>query len=99
MEPGLQPLGKPTVDTLGGAPVMPGAVGGPLLGRARFAPGAPGLPIAAVERRHVMALHESLCETPAMANMAVETLSHMYKLARGWDMVPEDCDDPCESVR
>ena len=25
------------------------------------------LPIAAVERRHVMALHESLCETPAMA--------------------------------
>ena len=35
------------------------------------------LPIAAVERRHVMALHESLCETPAMANMAVETLSHM----------------------
>ena len=33
-----------------------------------------------------------------MTNMAVETLSHMYKLARGWDMVPEDCDDPCESV-
>ena len=27
------------------------------------------LPIAAVERRHVMALHESLCETPAMANV------------------------------
>ena len=56
------------------------------------------LPLAAVERRHVMAMHESLCEIPAMANMAVETLSHMYKLARGWDMVPEDCDDPCESV-
>ena len=47
------------------------------------------LPIAAVERRHVMALHESLCETPAMANMTVETLSHMYALARGWDMAPE----------
>ena len=30
------------------------------------------LPIAAVERRHVMALHESLCEIPAMANMVVE---------------------------
>ena len=56
------------------------------------------LPIAAVERRHVMALHESLCETPAMANMAVETLSHMYALARGWDMAPEDCDDPCEFI-
>ena len=56
------------------------------------------LPIAAVERRHVMALHESLCEIPAMANMAVETLSQMYKLAGGWDMVPEDCVDPCESI-
>ena len=56
------------------------------------------LPIAAVERRHVMALHESLCETPAMANMTVETLSHMYGLARGWDMAPEDCDDPCEFI-
>ena len=55
------------------------------------------LPIAAVERRHVMALHESLCETPAMANMAVERLTHMYALARGWDMAPDDC-DPCTSI-
>ena len=56
------------------------------------------LPVAAVERRHVMALHESLCETPAMANMVVETLTYMYKLAKGWDMVPEDHDDPCRSI-
>ena len=56
------------------------------------------LPIAAVERRHVMALHESLCETPAMANMVVETLTYMYKLAKGWEMVPEDHDDPCQSI-
>ena len=56
------------------------------------------LSLRAVERSHVMAMHESLCEIPAMANMAVETLSHMYKLARGWDMVPEDWDDPCESI-
>ena len=41
------------------------------------------VPIAAVERSHVMALHESLCDTPAMANMVVETLSYMYKLAKG----------------
>ena len=33
-----------------------------------------------------------------MANMVVETLSHMYALAKGWDMVPEDCDDPCEAI-
>ena len=56
------------------------------------------LPLAAVERSHVMALHESLCEIPAMANMVIETLSHMYALAKGWDMVPEDCDDPCEAI-
>ncbi len=56
------------------------------------------LPVAAVERRHVMALHESLCEIPAMANMVVETLTYMYKLAKGWDMVPEDHDDPCRSI-
>ena len=55
------------------------------------------LPLAAVERRHVMELHESLCETPAMANMTVATLTHMYALARGWDMAPEDC-DPCRSI-
>ena len=56
------------------------------------------LPIAAVERKHVMALHESLCETPAMANMVVETLTYMYKLAKGWDLVPEDHEDPCQSI-
>ena len=56
------------------------------------------LPVAAVERRHVMALHESLCEIPAMANMVVETLTYMYKLAKGWDMVPEDHADPCRSI-
>ena len=37
-----------------------------------------------------MELHESLCETPAMANMTVATLTHMYALARGWDLAPED---------
>ena len=56
------------------------------------------LPLAAVERRHVMAMHENLCETPAMANMVVETLTYMFKLAKGWDMVPEDHDDPCQSI-
>ena len=55
------------------------------------------LPLPAVERRHVMALHESLCDTPAIANAAVKTLSHMYVLARDWEMAPEDC-DPCRSI-
>ena len=33
-----------------------------------------------------------------MANMVVETLTYMYKLAKGWDMVPEDHVDPCRSI-
>ena len=55
------------------------------------------LPLAAVERQHVMELHESLCETPAMANMTVKTLTHMYALARDWGIAPEDC-HPCRSI-
>ena len=55
------------------------------------------VPLAAVERRHVMELHERLCETPAMANMTVETLTHMYALARGWGIAPEGC-NPCRSI-
>ena len=55
------------------------------------------LPLAAVERQHVMELHEGLCETPAMANMTVKTLTHMYALARDWGIAPEDC-HPCQSI-
>ena len=55
------------------------------------------LPLAAVERQHVMELHEKLCETPAMANMTVKTLTHMYALARDWGIAPEDC-HPCRSI-
>jgi len=33
-----------------------------------------------------------------MANMVVETLTYMYKLAKGWDLVPEDHEDPCQSI-
>ena len=56
------------------------------------------LPLAAVERSHVLALHESLRETPAMANMAVTTLRHMYTLAGDWEMVPEDFSNPCQGI-
>ena len=55
------------------------------------------LPLAAVERQHVMELHEGLCETPAMANMTVKTLTHIYALARDWGIAPEDC-HPCRSI-
>jgi len=56
-----------------------------------------GLALAAVEPRHVFDLHHGLSDRPAMANMTVAVLSHMYKLAEGWGMVPEGC-NPCRSV-
>ena len=55
------------------------------------------LPLAAVDRSHVTDLHHGLSKTPAMANMAVATLSHMYTLADGWGMAPEGT-NPCRSV-
>ena len=61
-------------------------------------PALGSLPLAAVERSHVLALHESLRETPAMANMAVTTLRHMYTLAGDWEMVPEDFSNPCQGI-
>ena len=61
-------------------------------------PALGSLPLAAVERSHVLALHESLRETPAMANMAVTTLRHMYTLAGDWEMAPEDFSNPCQGI-
>ena len=57
------------------------------------------LPIAAVEppARHGAA-RKPVRDPRNGEYLAVETLSHMYALARGWDMAPEDCDDPCEFI-
>ena len=55
------------------------------------------LPLAAVERAQVTELHHRLCETPFVANMAVATLSLMYRLAEGWGMAPEGC-NPCRCI-
>ena len=60
-------------------------------------PALGGLPLAAVERAQVTALHHDLSDRPAMANATVKTLSHMYTLAEGWGMVAEGV-DPCRSV-
>ena len=40
---------------------------------------------------------QKMSGTPSAANTAVKTLSHMYRLAAGWGMVPEGC-NPCRSV-
>ena len=55
------------------------------------------LPLMAVERSQVVELHQRLCGTPSVANMAVRTLSLMYRLAEGWGLVPEGC-NPCRSI-
>ena len=55
------------------------------------------LPLTAVERARVTGLHHRLHDTPAMANLVVDTLSHMYALAAGWGLVPAGI-DPCRSV-
>ena len=70
---------------------------GPSVVNRHIVPALGRLPLAAVERRHVMELHESLCETPAMANMTVATLTHMYALARDWSMAPKTAIRVCTS--
>ncbi len=56
------------------------------------------LPIAALSRAQVAEFHESLYETPAVANMALRTLSAMYEQAAGWGMAPDGLSNPCRSI-
>ena len=55
------------------------------------------LPLTAVERTQVLALHHRLHDAPAIANAVVRTLSLMYRLAADWGLVPEGC-NPCRAV-
>ena len=50
-----------------------------------------------MERSHVVELHRTLSDRPVTANRAVKILSHMYRLAEGWGLAPEDT-NPCRSV-
>ncbi len=56
------------------------------------------LPLAALSRAQVAEFHESLYETPAVANTALRVLSSMYRLAAGWGMVPEGLPNPCKAL-
>lgn len=55
------------------------------------------LPLTAVDRAQVTALHHRLYRTPYIANMVIGTLSLMYRLAGAWGLVPEGS-NPCHSV-
>ncbi len=55
------------------------------------------IPMAAVERRHVIDLQQSMIAYPVAANRALKILSHMYRLGEGWGLAPEGC-NPCRSI-
>ena len=55
------------------------------------------IPVAAVERRHVIDLQQSLSAYPVAANRALKILSHMYRLGEGWGLAPEGS-NPCRSI-
>ena len=60
-------------------------------------PALGGLPLAALGRGQVAALHDALRATPAAANAAVDTLSRMLNQAEAWGMAPEG-GNPCRFV-
>ena len=56
------------------------------------------LPLSAVDRSHVSALHYKLRGRPSQANKTVSVFSKMFKLAVAWGMTPAR-PNPCRSVR
>ena len=56
------------------------------------------MPLASVERKHVVELHQRLSAIPAAANQAVRALSAMYKLAESWELAPDGLSNPCRAI-
>ena len=56
------------------------------------------LPVGAVGRSEIAALHYQLRDTPTMANAAIDILSKMFSLAEAWERIPPGR-NPCRSVR
>ena len=61
-------------------------------------PALGAMPVRAVERAHVTALHHALRDRPVMANRVIDILSKMLTLAEAWDLRPAG-KNPCRSVR
>ena len=66
--------------------------------RNHILPALGGLAVSAVERRHVVALHDRLSAMPTQANRTLAVLSAMFKLAEAWDLAPPGR-NPCRGVR
>ena len=56
------------------------------------------LPLSAVDRAEVSALHYRLRRTPHQANRVIKVLSKMFSLAEAWELVPPGT-NPCKSVQ
>ena len=56
------------------------------------------LPLSAVDRSHVSALHYGMRDKPYQANRAREVLAKMFTLAEAWGMTPPRR-NPCRSIR
>ena len=56
------------------------------------------LALVEVEPDRIVDLHHRLRATPAMANLAVETLSQLFNKAEEWELAPAGA-NPCGSVR
>ena len=56
------------------------------------------LPLSAVERSHVAALHHKMRDKPYQANQTRDVLAKMFKLAAAWGMTPPRR-NPCLSIR
>ena len=66
--------------------------------RNHILPAPGGLAVSAVERRHVVALHDRLSGMPTQANRTLAVLSAMFKLAEARDLAPPGR-NPCRGVR
>ena len=53
--------------------------------------------LAAVRPEHAIELHQRMAGIPAQANIAIATLSHIFRMAQVWGLV-EDGENPCLSV-
>lgn len=69
-----------------------------LIVRNHIVPELGSVAVSAVERRHVVALHDGLSAMPYQANRTLAVLSAMFRLAEAWDLVPPG-QNPCKGVR
>ena len=66
--------------------------------RSHIVPALGEMPVAAVEREHIAALHHALREKRGTANNVLWVLSKMFSLAEAWGRRPAGT-NPCRSVR